>query len=395
MRVLFLTSRLPYPPDRGDRLRVFNFLKNLSKTGHVIHLLSFIAQEEEKRYINELQKYCEEIRTVLLPATISKLKAGFGLLNNLPLQVSYYKSSRMQSELNTLINKNCYDILYVHLFRMAPYVLNYKDIYKILDLTDVVSKEIELSIPYRSGIKRKIYKLEFPRIRRYETEISGKVQEVWLISEQEAKLLRSYSPHSKIEVVTNGVDTDYFRPLELKKDPFSLIFVGNLQIDHNVDAILYFYESIFPLIRENLPQTKFYIVGASPNSRLRSLSKDNNVIITGLVDDLNLYLNQADIFISPLRFSAGIQNKILQAMSAGLPVVCSPLVNQGIEADPGREILVEKNPLHFAEQVIYLMRNPDRRKVIGLNARQFVKNKFQWENVTRRFQILEEEFKKR
>ncbi|HVP35642.1 MAG TPA: TIGR03087 family PEP-CTERM/XrtA system glycosyltransferase [Terriglobales bacterium] len=394
METLFLTSRLPFPPNRGDKLRVFNFLKNLSRAGQIIHLLSFIGSEKEQEYLIELHKFCEKIVTVLLPPLASNLKAVFGLLDKIPLQVSYYRSNKMFREVKRMMDENKYDVIYVHLFRMAPYVLNCKNVYKIVDLTDVVSKEIELSISHRSGIKKWIYNVEFPRIRSYETKISSEFDETWVISKHEAELLRKYSPYSKIEVVPNGVDIDYFKPLNLEEDPYRLIFVGNLQIDHNIDAILYFYKEIFPVVRRKIPQTKFYIVGASPDHRLSNLARDKNVIITGLVDDLNLYLNQANIFVAPLRFSAGVQNKILEAMSAGLPVVCSDLANQGIKATPEREILIANNSLHFAEQLLYLLKNHERCKVIGLSAREFVKRNFKWETVVERFQVSEERVRK-
>lgn len=394
MKTLFLTSRLPFPPNRGDKLRVFNFVKNLSQNGQVIHLLSFIISNKEKGYLSELYKFCEKINTVLLPPFASNFQAVFGLLDKIPLQVSYYRSNKMFREVKRMMDENKYDVIYVHLFRMAPYVLNCKDVYKIVDLTDVVSKEIELSISHRSGIKKWIYNVEFPRIRSYETKISSEFDETWVISKYESELLRKYSPYSKIEVVPNGVDTDCFKPLNLEKDSFRLIFVGNLQIDHNIDAILYFYKEIFPVIKRKIPQTKFYIVGASPDYRLNSLAKDKNVIITGLVGDLNLYLNQANIFVAPMRFSAGVQNKILEAMSAGLPVVCTDLANQGIKATPEREILIANNPLHFAEQLLYLSENSERCKAIGLNAREFVKSNFDWKAVVEKFQISEEKIKK-
>lgn len=393
MNILFLSSRIPYPPIRGDKLRLYHIIRKLSSSGHRLFLISFIEEREEISYIKRLRGYCEEVIVEYLPRYRSEIKALKGIFTKLPLQVAYYQSGRMKKIIDNFLSGKTVDLIYVHLFRMAPYALNYKDVYKILDLTDVVSKEIELSISHRSGIKKLIYNLEFPRIRRYEIIISSEFDETWVISEYEAKLLRSYSPNSRVEVVTNGVDTDYFRPVNIKKNLFSLIFVGNLQVDHNVDAILYFYKDIFPLIRRKIPQTKFYITGASPDHRVKILSRDKNVVVTGLVKDLNLNLNKANIFIAPLRFSAGVQNKILEAMSAGLPVVCSPLANQGIEAVPEREILIANNSLHFAEQLIYLMENPERCKEIGLSARKFVKKYFKWENVIKKFQTIEDKYK--
>lgn len=375
-------------------MRLYHIIRRLSSSDHRLFLISFIEQKEELSYIKHLKGYCEEVIVEYLPRYRSEIKALKGIFTKLPLQVAYYQSEKMKKIIDKFLIEKTVDLIYVHLFRMAPYALNYKDVYKILDLTDVVSKEIELSISHMSGIKKWIYNVEFPRIRRYETKISPEFDETWVISKYEAELLRNYSPYSKVKVVPNGVDTNYFKPLNLERDSFNLIFVGNLQIDHNIDAILYFYKEIFPLIRRKIPQTKFYIVGASPDYRLNSLAKDKNVIITGLVDDLNLYLNQANIFIAPLRFSAGVQNKILEAMSAGLPVVCSHLANQGIKATPEREILIANNSLHFTEQLLYLMENPERCKVIGLSAREFVKNNFKWETVVKRFQVIEEKINK-
>lgn len=378
MNILFLCSRFPYPPDRGDRQRMFSIIKRLSFSHHRLFLISFIAQKEELDHIDHLKRYCEEVIVERLPVYKSKTKATLGLFSKLPLQVAYYQSKKMKQRIAKFVNEKLIDVIYVHLFRMAPYVEHHQNLYKLIDLTDVISSEIEKSLKYRSGPNKWVYSLELPRIRNYESKISAQFDECWVISQTDADILRKLSPSGNIVVIPNGVDMTFFRPLDNNTKEKIVIFVGHLRVAHNVDAVLFFYHNVFPLVIQKYPETKFYIVGANPHSKIKRLCKDPHVVVTGFVQNLNHYLNMACVFVAPLRFSTGIQTKILEAMSAGVPVVCSSLANEGLRAKVGQEILVADDPLDFASLVNELMGHPERARFVTKKARAFVERNLNW-----------------
>jgi sugar transferase (PEP-CTERM/EpsH1 system associated) len=390
MRILFLSSRLPYPPDRGDRLRLFHIIKRLSQTEHKLFLISFIEKKNELEYLVELRRFCDGVKVVKLSRLSSMIKAVLGIFSHTPLQISYYKSKKMKKEIERFLLEKEINVIYVHLFRMAPYVEHRSNIYKVLDLTDVISIEIERSMKYRKGLNKKIYSLESPRLRQYEKRMAAKFDETWVISETEAKILRDLSPDAHIEIVTNGVDLDYFKPEENCEKKQRIIFVGNLQVAHNIDAVLFFYEKIFPYILQKYPEIRFYVVGADPHQKIKSLSKDHRVVVTGFVRNLNQYLNEALIFVAPLRFGAGVQNKILEAMASGLPVVCTSLANQGIKAKNEKEILIADNPIEFGNLILDLIDNADKSRLMGIAGRKFVAAKFNWDHALARFSEVEE-----
>lgn len=390
MHILFLSSRLPYPPDRGDRLRLFNIIKKLSQTDNRLFLISFIENKRELEYAKELDKLCDEVKVIKLSRLSSEIKAALRIFSHIPLQISYYKSKIMQKQIDAFIHKKEINVIYVHLFRMAPYVEHYSNIHKILDLTDIISTEIERSMKYRSGLNKKIYSLELPRLRQYEKRLSAKFEESWVISEAEAKILRDLSPEANVKIITNGVDLDCFKPRNRLEKKESIIFVGNLQVAHNIDAVLFFYEKIFPHISYEYPNIKFYIIGADPHQSIKNLAKDQRVVVTGFVENLNRYLNESLVFVAPLRFSAGIQNKILEAMSSCLPVVCTALANEGIKARNGEEILIADNPIEFANLVMHLIRNSEKRKSLGIAGRRFVETKFSWDHALARLSEIKE-----
>jgi sugar transferase (PEP-CTERM/EpsH1 system associated) len=378
MNILFLCSRFPYPPNRGDKLRAFNIIRELSSANHRLYLISFIAESKELNYLDHLKRYCEEVIVEYLPPYRSQIKAALGLFSKRPLQIAYYQSRKMRRRIHEFLNQNSIDLIYVHLFRMASYVEHHQNLYKLVDLTDAVSSEMEKSLEYRSGINKWIYSLEFSRIREYERKITTGFDECWVISQRDAEILKKLSPSSNIVVMPNGVNMNFFRPLNNSTKEKIIIFVGHLRVDHNIDAVLFFYHDIFPLIIKKYPETNFYIVGPDPHSKIKNLCKDPRVIVTGFIEDLNHYLNKAMVFVAPLRFASGIQNKILEAMSAGVPVVCSSLANEGLQAKVGQDILVADNPLEFANLVNDLMNNPKKVEFLTQNAREFVRRNFNW-----------------
>jgi sugar transferase (PEP-CTERM/EpsH1 system associated) len=389
MRILCLTSRLPYPPNRGDRLRAFHFIEHLSRE-HELSLVSFIASESERDHMASLRAYCQDVRVLPMSPWRSALSTALNIWRREPLQALYYRLGVMRRLVDDLVATSGFDAAYVHLFRMAPYVAHHPQLYRIVDLTDVISKEIDLSLPYRDPASRAVYRLERGRIGRYERWVAGSFEETWLISESDRQALALACPQANIRVVPNGVDLEQFHPTGQACSPDSLIFVGHLRVPHNMDAATHLAQDILPLVQNEVPACTLSIVGADPAPHIRKLGQSPDITVTGFVPDLNDYLNQAAVFVAPLRFAAGIQNKVLEAMAAGRPVVTTPLVSDGLGAVPGREILVADDAQATASQIVTLLTNAPLREQIGRAGRQFVEERYSWNHAVERMRTIEQ-----
>ena len=388
MRILFLTGRLPYPPNRGDRLRAYHFLRVLAQQ-HQITLLSFIGDHRETGHIGPLRPYCEDIQLVHRGQFQSTMSTGLNAWRRMPFQSLYYRSSVMQGAVDRLLDRHPFDAVYVHLFRMAQFVAGRPKPYRILDLTDAISSEVERSLPYRDAKWRLIYRLELPRIRRYERDIIRHFDETWLISNAEKQKLLGDKQNDKVHVVPNGVDTARYRPSGLPSESPALIFVGHMGVFHNIDAAEFLVRDILPRVRASSPQVRLNLVGAEPAPQVSHLESTSGVRVLGHVADLNAALNDASIFVAPLRFAAGVQNKVLEAMAVGLPVVTSTYVNNGLEAEAGRHLLVADEPEQFAAAVVALLGDAQLRRRIGRAGREFVMTHYRWEDVLARVNAIE------
>ncbi len=390
MRILFLTGRLPYPPDRGDRLRAYHFLRVLSQA-HPITLLSFIGDARETAHIGPLRPFCEDIQLVHRGQWQSVMTTGLNVWRPLPLQSLYYRSTVMQEAVDHVLARRHFDVIYVHLFRMAQFVAGRNRPYRILDLTDAISSEIERSLPYRDPKWRLIYRLELPRIRRYEREMARRFDETWLISEAERRQLMIDDADEKVLVVPNGVDYARFHPSGRHPHEPKMIFVGHMSVFHNVDAAEQLVHEILPRIRAVVPSARLDLVGAEPAAEVKQLSTTPGVRVLGHVADLNAALNDAAIFVAPLRFAAGIQNKVLEAMAVGLPVVTTSYVNNGLEAEDGRHLLIADEPAAFADAVCRLLHDASLRQALGQSGREFVRRHYRWESVLDRLALIEQQ----
>jgi sugar transferase (PEP-CTERM/EpsH1 system associated) len=388
MRILFLTSRLPYPPNRGDRLRAYHFLREMSRE-HQVTLLSFIADDTETGHIGPLRPFCEDVQLVHRAAWQSTITTGLQIWRPLPFQSLYYRSPIMTGAVDRLLARRKFDAVYVHLFRMAQYVAHRKNLYRILDLTDNISGEIERSLPYRDAFWRLVYRLELPRIRRYEREILRRFNETWLISEAERRQLLRDRTDDTVRVMPNGVDTQRYRPAGVPPKRPTLIFVGHMGVFHNVDAAEHLVHDILPRVRESFPAVELNLVGAEPAERVRRLAATPGVSVTGHAPDLNAELNRATVFVAPLRFSAGIQNKVLEAMAAGLPVITTNFVNAGIQAQDGQHLILADDLAATTAAIAALLRDAELRRRIGREAREFVVRRFRWEEVLDRMNAIE------
>jgi glycosyltransferase involved in cell wall biosynthesis len=236
---------------------------------------------------------------------------------------------------------------------------------------------------------RLVYQIEGPRIARYERWVADTFEETWLISPAGYRALQEVCPQANLQVVPNGVDLDRFYPTGETPEPDSLVFVGHFQVFHNIDAAVYLAREILPRVRAQLSTCKLWIVGADPSPTVQQLAADPAVTVTGFVPDLNAYLNRAAVFVAPLRFAAGVQNKVLEAMAAGRPVVTSGIVNAGLGAEPGRDLLVADEPDEIAGSMLKLLSDKPLRVDIGRAARAFIQRRYTWQHVVRRARAIE------
>jgi len=355
---------------------------------HELTLLSFAESAEQRDCARQLDAICREVRVVTRGQATSLCTTLLHFWRRLPLQVLYYRSREMLRLVVEALAEDRFDAAYVHLFRMAPYVRSGDLPYRIVDLTDVISSEVARSLPYRPLPSRAVWAVEQRRIARFEREVANGGDEVWLISQAERERLIEIAPHAHVQVVPNGVDLDTFHPLDVPEDPLRIVFSGHMGVFHNVDAAVRLAEVILPVIRCSVSDCRLRIVGASPCARVRRLASLVGVDVTGFVPDLNRELNRAAVFVAPLRFSAGVQNKVLEAMAAGRPVVTTGDVAAGVGATADRHLLVGGSSGEIANQVASLLADAERRRALGTAARAFVAREFSWRVVADRARAI-------
>ena len=389
MRILFLTSRLPYPPDRGDKRRTNQFLK-LFAGEHSVTLVSFIAEEQERFLADELRPYCNEMHLVHLPLRRSVMNVAFNFWRHLPLQALYYRSPQMERLLDDLLSQQTFDLVYVHLFRMAPYLMDERQIYRILDLTDLISYEVGLSIPYQSAVWRSIYRIEGPRIARYERRIASKFNEVWFISSRDRDLYQVGEDKTELHVIPSFTDDNLYSLKVAASTAPNLVFVGNMDVMHNIDAARYLVSEIMPHILSSFPECRLLIAASGEGKEVRKMSGLPGVQVLDYAEDLRAVFEKSAVAAAPLRFSAGIQFKIIEPMAAGLPVVASSNATAGLGAKAGRDLLVADDAEAFAGQVIRLLSDERLRKQIGSAGREFVQANFSSRSAIKRLKKIDE-----
>jgi len=380
MRILLITPRLPYPPYRGDKLKIFNLLKRLSKENSV-HLVSFVEKKSELDYLPYLSPYCEAIEVVPLRRWQSYLKCFFGLFSKLPLQVHYFKSQRMRRRLEEICRSHHFEVIHTHLIRMAQYTTALRHPLKALDLTDAVSLYLQRFLAReKNPVMKLLLKLELARISRYESVVE-QFHACFVCSEPDREQLRKAAPEANIRIIPNGVDLAYFsNSTAVKYEPHRIVFTGNLTYHPNIDGIFYFVQEIFPLIKKEASAAKFYIVGQSPPAQVRALASAE-VIVTGFVEDIKQHYLSSAVAVSPIRFGAGTLNKILEPLALGVPVVATSMGIEGLDLSIGKDILVADRPHAFAKHVIHILKDNEFRDKLGKAGMTIVRRLYDWDAI--------------
>ncbi len=379
MRILFLTSRMPSPPVGGDRFRVYHILRTAAEAGHRIDLVSFDDGHTDRSALEPLRRFTSTLEIVEMPRLLSWYRAARALPTNFPLQAAYYRSEEMGRRVARAFDRSAPDTVYTHLFRMAPYALaerGRRHARWILDLTDVISIGIARSLPFRRGPQRWLYREEGRRIARYEALVAPRFDECWVISAAESRALELLAPRARARVVPNGFEPE--RGVDATpRDAARLLFFGNHDVLHNRDAARFLVKDVFPLVRRAVPSVTLAIAGKGCDG-LGAWARTPGVEVLGFLPDLEPELRRASLFVAPHRFAAGVQNKVLQALAAGTPVVTTPIVLQGLAPSPDNIVGIGEGAAGVAERVTSLLRRPEEAASLGERGRLWASTRFHW-----------------
>lgn len=381
MNLLFVANRFPYPPHRGDKLKIYNLARQLSKK-HNLYLLTFIQDKKDYKYVHELEKYFKKVEVIYLPFLRSAFNCMTGVFSSLPFQLNYFRSDKFEKLLNEFISDHDIDAIHTQHLRMSQYTSEIKNIPTILDLPDAYSlywkRRSKLCC---SSFQKKLEMLEHKKILEYERVIK-KFDMTLVCSNEDKEILENDNDYDSINILPNGIDTSTFKS---ERHDYSIndriIFTGNMDYFPNSDAVVYFSNEIFPEVLKKFPDVKFYIVGQKPPSKVLNLQSEN-IIVTGFVDSIADEYKSSSIAVSPVRVGAGTLNKVLEPMAMGLPVVSSPIGFEGIGAVHGEEILLATNKDEFVDSIVNLLSNQNYRQYIGENGKNLVTQKFSWEKVS-------------
>ncbi len=383
MKILFIANRFPYPPFRGDKLKIYNLAKRLAKK-HELHLITFTEQRSDTQYLPELEPIFSKIEIVHLPKLQSVFNVGWGMLGSAPLQVNYFKSTAFKNTLQELMAANQYDAIHVQHLRMAQYAISYQDRFRILDLPDAFSLywQRRKSVP-RSFLTRILDNIESRRVMKYEKYILSQFNLNLVCSNEDLKFLEEKHHINTIRLLPNGVDTDKFKPMGHDySHAHTLLFTGNMDYDPNVDAVLYFANEVFPKIKQDFPNVKFVIAGQRPIDKVKALDNQNDIQVTGFIPELSEMYNTASVVVAPLRFGAGTQNKVLEAMAMGIPVVCSNIGFEGLGIQDGEGAYMRTDAKSFAAQVVELLKDAQLRESVGKKGVEVIQKNFSWDTVS-------------
>ena len=378
MKIFVLLPRIPYPLEKGDKLRAYNQIKQLAKNNEVVLCALNDKNVDEQKAFQALQPYCSSINFI----KINKLQILLGLMRAFfkrwPMQCGYFYNRKAAKKVDALIAKHQPDILFGQLVRVAEYI-RHKDLPKAIDYQDVFSYGMKRRRDIANFITRPIYNMEYQRLCRYEAAVFDEFEVKSIISQPDRDLI----PHPKrdeILIIPNGVDHDFFKPQQQEKR-YDIVFTGNMSYPPNVNAVEYLANDILPLVWKQVPEAKMYIAGATPDPKVKKAACDR-IIVSGWLDDIRDAYAQSRVFIAPMRIGTGLQNKLLEAMSMGLPAITTPLANASLGAQPSKEILIGNNAEELAQHIITLLTDAPKAEQIAQAGFDFTNRVYDWGKAT-------------
>lgn len=401
MRILFLAHRTPYPPNKGEKIRAFHLLSHLAKS-HEVTLLYWVDDPDDLNHTPLLRSLCRgRVIPIRLNRSLAMLRALLSLLTGRSLTEGFYGSKLFERELNDVLSGQTFDAAFVFSSAVALYAKNLDCVTKIVDFVDVDSDKWGQLARVSSFPRSFLFRVEQQRLSRFEISISKWSSVSLFVSKAEAELFKQIGGKGRIEFLSNGTDLE-LRRLPLEHIPFhvggancvrqpnapTLVFVGTMDYYPNIDAVRFFVEEIFPLIRQKFSRASFEIVGRRPTKSVQRLNKIDGIRVVGEVSDVRSHLVRADLSVAPMRIARGVQNKVLEAMAVGVPVVATPLAIEGIEVRDGEDVLVASSREEFAAQVTRLLTDSELRRALTKKAWNKMNQFYNWDLIGAKLEKL-------
>ena len=377
MRVLFVCHRYPFPPKRGGKIRPFNIIKHFQESGHAVHVASLVRSTEEQLEGVGLEKYCASAFHAKVTRSVQGLRMIGRLFSTTPSSMGFFYSRKLDHYIQALLNKHSFDLIFVHCSSVAQYVKDVKGPLKHLDFGDMDSQKWLEYSQYKPFPLSMGYLIEGKKLVSAERNLSKIFDQCSATTRGELETLVELNPSVRGRWFPNGVDASFFRPVQTY-DENLISFVGRMDYFPNQEGVTRFVKDVFPLIKKAKPQSKFVVVGAQPTDAIRSLEAVDGVTVTGTVADVRPFITNSVLNVAPLAIARGTQNKILEAMAMGVPVVTSGPAAKGVDALGGVHFEVADEARETADKILSIMQNPARRMQLASAGRERVLSHHAW-----------------
>lgn len=386
MRVLLLTQVLPYPPDSGPKVKTWNVLKYLTER-YEVTLASFVRGDQSAD-VAHLQRYCRAVHTV--PMERGTVRDGLAMVRSLltgqPWMMVRDDRRTMRHLVDRLAAEASFDVVHADQLNMAQYALCVRSIFRVLDAHNALWLLYKrLAAKMGPGPRKWLLERDWRLLKAYEGQMVRRFEAVLAVSrEDQAALLEAASVEREITVIPIAVDADEVQPVARRPDANHILHLGTMYWPPNIDGVMWFIREVFPRIRRHRPDVVFDVVGSRPPSVLRELSRDGSgTNVAGYVVDPTPYLEQAGVFVVPLRAGGGMRVKILNALAEGIPIVSTTLGYEGIKVTPGQDILVGDTPEAFAAEVLRVLNDPALGRQLSVNGRKLVEEMYDYRSACR------------
>jgi polysaccharide biosynthesis protein PslH len=378
MRIFFICQRVPFPPDRGDKITTFNEIRHLSKK-HEVHVFCLADGRRDLDNVPNLLSYARSATAVPLIGLTGKLRALKALFAGGPLSVAAFNEVELHDAIRQKFAEIRPDLMMIYSCNVAQYAEHFPQVPRIMQFAELDSSRWGQFARRSRPPLRWVYTIEERRFFAYEQHIARTFSHALVCTAAERCDFERLMPGAPVSLVGNGVDLEYFRSEGVAKQPGSIAFTGVMDYFPNVDAVVWFCDQVLPIVQRQVPEAGLTICGSRPTATVRRLAKRRGVTVTGRVPDTRPYMDRAEVFVAPLRMARGIQNKLLEAMAMGLPCVASAAAAAGTAVPDGEGILVADDRDEFAEHAVRLLRDEAFRAQMAGKARAAVELNYRWE----------------